>query len=163
MRMRHTDGSSRLIGACAQPAMKAYRAKRISGLVAGVLLVSGCAGDVVPLPKVDPTHAGELVVIYPRGVGFVCTPLPLTVTLDGQGVHRLDCGDHVVLTVPVGERLVGINNRNTTAVSITAGSRSHLRLIFPFASRARLEQTTASDGERLMRDPWTKPSLATSR
>jgi hypothetical protein len=137
--------------------------KTIGGLIAGVLLVSGCAGDVVPLPMVDPTQAGEIIVIYPRGVGFVCMPLPLTVTLDGQDVHRLDCGEHVVLTVPVGERLVGINNRNTTAVSVSAGSRSHMRLVFPSASRARLKQTTPSDGERLMRDPWTKWSTTTSR
>jgi hypothetical protein len=144
--------------------MRECRVKTIGGLIAGVLLVSGCAGDVVPLPMVDPTQAGEIVVIYPRGVGFFCTPLPLTMTLDGQDVYRLACGEHVIFTVPVGERLVGINHwtrPDATVVSVSAGSRSHMRLVFP--SGPRLKQTTPSDGERLMRDPWTKSSTPTSR
>jgi hypothetical protein len=140
--------------------------KTIGGLIAGVLLVSGCAGDVVPLPRVDPTQAGEIVVIYPRGVGFSCTPRPLTVTLDCQDVYRLGCGEHIIFTVPIGERRVGINHwtrPDAIVVSVSAGSRSHMRLVFPFASGPRLTQTTPSDGERLMRDPWTKASTPTSR
>jgi hypothetical protein len=144
--------------------MREWRVNTIGGLIAGMLLVSGCAGDVVPLPRVDPTQAGEIVVIYPRGVEFFCGPLPLTVTLDGQDVYRLACGEHVVFTVPVGERRVGINHWTrpaATSVSVSAGSRSHMRLVF--APGPRLKQTTPSDGERLMRDPWTKASTPTSR
>ena len=118
-----------------------------------VLLMTGCASSVLgPLPKVDPTQAGEVVVIRPRGT---CSPVwPVVVTLDGQDVYSLTCGEHVVFAVPVGERIVGLNfwtQPDPTAVTVSTGSRYHLRLRNS-ASGPVLKLTTLEVGERLMQD-----------
>jgi hypothetical protein len=118
-----------------------------------VLLMSGCTQVVLsPLPTVDPTQAGEIVVIFPR---YHCPKVvEFTVTLDGQDVDHLACGEHVVFAVPVGERIVGLkywSGHRTTAVTVSAGSRSHLRVDDPPAGGwLALKPTTVDVAERLM-------------
>jgi hypothetical protein len=121
----------------------------VGGVV--VLLISGCAQGVLgPLPTVDPTQAGEILVIYPR---YHCPKvIEVTVTLDGQDIYHLDCGEHIVFAVPVGDRMVGLKywtGHRTTAVTVSAGSRSHLRI--DYSSTVLVLKPTMGDvAERLM-------------
>jgi len=123
-----------------------------------VLLLTGCAHGVLgPLPTADPTQAAEIVVIRPRG--FVGCGTALPVTLDGRDAYGLACGEHVVFTVPVGERIVGVKHwtwfvtdENTTAVTVSARSRYYLRLDVSGFGGPLLNRITPEVGERLMRE-----------
>jgi hypothetical protein len=112
-----------------------------------------------PLPPVDPAQAAEIVVIRPSG--FVGCGASLPVTVDGHDAYGLACGEHVILTVLAGERIIGVKHwtwfvtdENTTALSVAARGRYYLRLdisglggpvlnrITEEAGRALVEKTT---------------------
>jgi len=97
-------------------------------------ILAGCAhGKLGPMPAVDSASAAEIVVIRPSG--FVGCALPLPITLDGRDIYGLACGEHLLLTVPGGERIIGVKHRtwvvsdeNTTAITVARGQRYFLRL-----------------------------------
>ena len=120
------------------------------------LLLSGCAHGVLgPLPPVDPAQAAEIVVIRPSG--FVGCGAPLPVTVDGRDAYGLACGEHVVLPVLAGERIIGVKHRtwfvtdeNTTALSVAARGRYYLRLDVPGLGGPVLNRITEETGRALV-------------
>ncbi len=121
------------------------------------LFIAGCAHGVLgTLPPVDPAQAAEIVVIRPSG--FVgCGGVNRPVTVDGQDTYALACGEHVILIVPSGERIIGVKNwmffvadENTTAVTVAAGQRYYLRLDVSGFGGPVLNRITPAVGERLM-------------
>src|SRR5207245_7564031 len=97
-------------------------------------MLTGCAHGVLgPIPAVDPAHAAEIVVIRPRGFAGCGGSMP--VTIDGQDAYGVACGEHVLLAVPPGERIVGVKYwplftpvEITTAVAVVAHERYYFRL-----------------------------------
>jgi hypothetical protein len=125
--------------------------------LAGVaLLFIGCAhGMLGPLPAVDPAQAAEIVVIRPSG--FVGCGAPLSVTVDGRDAYGLACGEHVVLTVHEGERIIGVKHRtwfvsdeNTTAFNVAASRRYYLRLDTSGMGGPVLNRITEETGRALV-------------
>jgi hypothetical protein len=120
-------------------------------LVLSVML-TGCAHGVLgPIPAVDPTQAAEIVIIRPTG--FVGCGTSLPVTLDGQDAYGVACGEHVILVVAPGERIIGdkhwpwfVTDENTTAVTVVAQQRYYFRLDVG----AVLNRVTPTVGERLI-------------
>jgi hypothetical protein len=123
-----------------------------------LLLTAACA---VPADHVRYTAAaagtetGEIIVIRPRG-GCPGAAVPVPVTVDDHHVHNLACQEHIVLTVPAGERVVALRwvTKRQITVSVDAGSRHYLRLDAS-PSGPVLNRTTAEVAERLMR--YTRP------
>lgn len=120
------------------------------------LLLTGCAhGPLATLPAVDPDRAAEIVVIRPSG--FVGCGSSVPITVDGQKIHALACGEHVVFVVPAGERIIGsisrtwiVEDENTTVVMAVARQRHYLRLDVAGLGVLALNRITADVGERLI-------------
>jgi hypothetical protein len=124
-------------------------------LVLSVMLSSCAHGVLGPITAVEPAHAAEIVVIRPRG--FVGCGVSLPVTLDGRDAYGVACGEHVILVVPPGERIVGVKHwtwfvtdENTTAVTVVAQQRYYLRLDVSGYGGPVLNRVTPTVGERLM-------------
>jgi hypothetical protein len=123
---------------------------------AAALLLSGCAHGVLgPLPPVDPAQAAEIVVIRPSG--FVGCGASLPVTVDGHDAYGLACGEHVILTVLAGERIIGVKHwtwfvtdENTTALSVAARGRYYLRLDISGFGGPVLNRITEETGRALV-------------
>ncbi len=129
---------------------------RVFAIGVGALLLAGCAhGLLAPLPQVDPGRAAEIVVIRPSG--FVGCGVSLPVTVDGRDAYGLACGEHVILTVPEGERIIGVKHwtwivtdENTTALTVAAGGRYYLRLDVSGMGGPVLNRITEETGRALV-------------
>jgi hypothetical protein len=122
----------------------------------GALLLGGCAhGALGPLLPVDPAQAAEIAVI--RTTRFVGCATPLPVTVDGHDAYGLACGEHVILTVPSGERIIGVKNwrwfvtdENTIALTVASGGRYYLRLDVSGLGGPALSRITEETGRALI-------------
>lgn len=129
---------------------------RATVLGALVLALVGCAhGFIAPPPPVDPARAAELIIVRPSG--FVSCGRTLTITLDGQDLYALGCGEHVRLVVPAGERVVGVvhypwfvRDENTTTIAVEPHQRYFLRLTTTGMGDAFLNRVAPEVGERLV-------------
>jgi hypothetical protein len=103
---------------------------RILAVLAGLAL-SGCAhGLVGTLPDVaNIDGAPQIVVIRPHR--FVGAVGKLLVTLDGAELYAIRNGEHVVIRVPPGDRIVGVKYdglENTQIVTAQSGQTYYFRL-----------------------------------
>jgi Protein of unknown function (DUF2846) len=103
---------------------------RVLAALAGLAL-SGCAhGLVGSLPDVASIDgAPQIVVIRPHR--FVGAVGKLTVTLDGADLYAIRNGEHVVIRVPPGDRIVGVKYdglENTQIVTAQSGQTYYFRL-----------------------------------
>src|SRR5262245_11569055 len=122
----------------------------------GMLLLAGCThGLLGSLPSVDPRRAAEIVVIRPISV-VGCGP-SLPVTVDGREAYGLACGEHVILTVPEGERIIGVKHwtwyrrdEDTTDLSVAARGRYYLRIDFSARWGPVLNPITEETGRALV-------------
>jgi hypothetical protein len=101
------------------------------------IVAAGCAsgGLVAPPPSVTGA-AADVAVIRPSG--FLGCGATVTVTLDGWDTYNLACGDHVIMTVAAGERIIGVKARPhfmshevTTMATIAPGRRYYMRIDAP--------------------------------
>lgn len=103
---------------------------QILSVLAGLAL-SGCAhGLVGTLPDVANIDGPpQIVVIRPQR--FVGAVGKLTVTLDGADLYAIRNGEHVVIRVPPGDRIVGVKYdglENTQIVTTQPGQTYYFRL-----------------------------------
>lgn len=130
--------------------------RRVPLVVLAAVVLVGCAGVRVPVPALDDAaRAGEVVVIRPSG--FLGCGARLTVAVDGVARVDLACGEHVVLPVDTGERIVGVRYwlmfseaENTTTVALEAGRRAYLRLDVPGFSGPVLNRVGENAARPLM-------------
>ena len=128
---------------------------RFTVAILALLIMTGCAHGVIqPLPPVTGA-AAEITVIRPSG--FVGCGVPLPVTVDGQDAYGIACGEHVVMTVSAGERIIGVKHwtwgvtdENTTAVDAAPGGRYYLRLDVSGFGGPVLNRITEQTGRALM-------------
>jgi hypothetical protein len=125
-------------------------------IVLAVLALSGCAhGLVGTLPNVVPADAAEIVVVRPQR--FAGSAASWTITIDGAEVYAVRTGEHVIVAVPVGERIVGVKyfgplfatEENTQTVNAESGQTYYFRLDPGFGG-VSINRITAEAGRDLV-------------
>jgi hypothetical protein len=73
---------------------------------AGAMLLGGCGSSPIVGPPAitDPDHTATIVFIRSPFDGLIA----MTLMIDGAGVVELSSREHVQMTVPEGERILGI-------------------------------------------------------
>lgn len=117
------------------------------------LLLAGCAsgGLVGTLPAVpDPSRAASVVIVRPFSV-FGSARAP-TITVDGADTYDIGPGEHVVIPVAPGERIIGfklwdlITHRATVVIQAEPG-RTYWFITHP---GTLIAQITEHEGRELV-------------
>jgi hypothetical protein len=102
-----------------------YARHVLASLLCCALLLAGCVthGRLdAALPQADPRTAAEITVI--REWRFIGGGANLIVLLDGVPLYGISVDEHVVLSVPPGDRILSVTHRgpgaNEAAVTVKA-------------------------------------------
>lgn len=129
--------------------------------LSALLLLAGCAsGYLIATPAVpDPAQAARIVIARPSM--FVGSALTATIRIDGVEVYELGSGEHVVIAVAPGERLVGLKTWDPamplpTRIYPTEMITAEPGRIYYFrVTPGRISRAADAEGRELLAD--TKP------
>jgi len=119
---------------------------------AGSMLIAGCSGGPIVGPPVitDPDRAATVVFIRSPFDGLIT----ITMTIDGSRVAELASREHVRMTVPDGERILGIEWFDVNALkhlhrTMTLKAEPH-QIYYVEVEAAQIFRITETQGLKLV-------------
>lgn len=125
-----------------------YRYVRALYGLALLLALGGCvaSGPLAVLPTVAPDDAAQIVVVRPWG--FTAALSTVVITLDGLPVWGLDNDEHIRLSVPPGEHIIGVRfgaGGNPTVTLQTERRRTYYLRVY-FDASGHIARKTEAEG-----------------
>jgi len=107
------------------------------------------------LPNVEGMEHAQIVIIGPPALFTACSWI---VTVDGADLYAIGNGEHAIIAVPVGERIIGVKffssafrwEENTQTVTTEAGKVYYFRLDPRFGGVVFINRITTETGRELV-------------